>query len=124
MAVLRELFPVIKLGIEKIKPRIAAINSVIKIDWKPNKNPIPAKSLASPKPIASTFLIFLYKTIINQITKYPKAPPNKDWNISWFKFKDVSGKKFFIIPKDIREKFKLSGMIKCFISIKKITTKI
>ena len=44
----------------------------------PNQKPIAANNLASPSPIPSLFLIFLYKKIINQIIKYPEIPPIKE----------------------------------------------
>ena len=69
IADLRELFLVNNLGTENTIPKIAAIKIIKKIDWIPNRNPRPDKSFASPKPIASTFLIFLYKIIINQIIR-------------------------------------------------------
>ena len=45
----------------------------------PNQNPIADKSLASPNPIPSLFLIFLYKNIIVHIIKYPTTPPIKEF---------------------------------------------
>ena len=37
------------------------------IEYQPNQKPIAAKSFASPKPIPSFFLIFIYKVIMLQI---------------------------------------------------------
>ena len=54
-----DLFLSNKEGNTNINPRTDATNNIIKIDLIPNKNPNADKSLASPNPIASLFLIFL-----------------------------------------------------------------
>ena len=68
-AVFKELFPFNNFGIEYSSPKIDAVNKITKIDLRPNIKPSPDNNLASPKPIASTFFIFLYKNIIIQINK-------------------------------------------------------
>ena len=50
-------------------------NNTKGIETQPNQNPIADNSLASPKPIPSLFLTFLYTKIINHIIKYPITPP-------------------------------------------------
>ena len=42
---------------------------------QPNQKPIADSNLASPKPMPSLFLIFLYKNIISHMIKYPANPP-------------------------------------------------
>ena len=46
-------------GITEIKPNIADKNNIKKTDCQPNSKPIANINFASPKPIASIFLIFL-----------------------------------------------------------------
>ena len=46
-------------GITEIKPNIADKNNIKITDCQPKRKPIAAINFASPKPIASTFLIFL-----------------------------------------------------------------
>ena len=67
--IFKELFPNNNFGIEYNSPKIDAVNKIIKIDLRPNIKPSPDNNFASPKPIASTFLNFLYKNIIIHIKK-------------------------------------------------------
>jgi len=62
-------------GKENIKAIIDDRNKTKGIETQPNQNPIADNSLASPKPIPSLFLIFLYVKIIDHIIKYPMTPP-------------------------------------------------
>ena len=55
-----------KVDIKAIKDEKNKINGN---EIHPNQKPIAANNLASPSPIPSLFLIFLYKKIINQIIK-------------------------------------------------------
>ena len=64
-----------KVAIKAIKDEKNKINGN---EIHPNQKPIAAYNLASPSPIPSLFLIFLYKKIINQIIKYPEIPPIKE----------------------------------------------
>ena len=62
-------------GNENPKAIIEDKNNTKGIETQPNHNPIADNSLASPKPIPSLFLIFLYAKIINHIIEYPRTPP-------------------------------------------------
>ena len=65
-------------GITNTRPKMEETKSTKGTDCQPKSKPIPVINLASPNPIASTFLMFLYKKIINQILKYPTNPPKID----------------------------------------------
>ena len=98
-------------------------NNTKGIETQPNQNPIADNSLASPKPIPSLFLTFLYTKIINHIIKYPITPPINE--LIWFGNKKLSklGSNDFIKPININGNVKEFGIMKCFRSIKKIITK-
>ena len=54
-----DLLLINKDGNTNNNPRTDATNNIMKIDLNPNKKPNADKSLASPNPIASLFLICL-----------------------------------------------------------------
>ena len=54
-------------------------NKIKGIDTHPNQKPIADKSFASPKPIPSLFLNFLYPKIIIHMTPYPITPPIREF---------------------------------------------
>ena len=62
--------------------------------------------------------------MIDQIIMYPNKPPISDSCMFWFNGMFKGSKKFFKMPMMISKKFRESGIIKCFRSIKNITIKI
>ena len=65
----------IKDGKDNPKAIMDDRNNTKGIETQPNQNPTADNSLASPNPIPSLFLTFLYTKIINHIIKYPITPP-------------------------------------------------
>jgi len=63
---------------------------------------MPQNSFASPNPMPSIFLNFLYNFIINQIIPYPRNPPNIDEIRFVKRNSSMSGMKVFKNPDIIK----------------------
>ena len=90
-------------GATKISAIRAAIKSVRNTAFQPKNNPIAVKNLASPIPIASTFLYFLYRIIKEKIVIKPNNPPITESIILNSKFNVSLGKKFLKKAKKLKD---------------------